>query len=179
MYALGASRARGVAKSRQPPATTGRYELSRRAHPSEPPRRRDGRLARVVPTASDGRAEDLWRAAENLVNAASHPSGRCAAGALSESVLETLFDLRDDAFSARVRGRFSADSRGPNCCAQPHRCPDSACQVTARCASLRARTGVLFACVPTPPQFLTTRGMLPPEGRHCCSRGRLSYSHSG
>ena len=92
MYALGASRARTVAKSHQPPATTGRYELRRRAHPTEQPRRRDGRLAHVVPTASDGRAEDRWRAAENLVSAAVYPSGRCAAGALCESVLELLFE---------------------------------------------------------------------------------------
>ena len=94
MYALGASRARAVAKSHQPPATTGRHELSRRTPRSEPPRRRDGRLARVVPTASDGRAEDRSRAVEILIIAAVYPSGRCAAGARVESAPVFLFDLR-------------------------------------------------------------------------------------
>ena len=94
MYALGASRARARAKSPRPPAIMQRHVLSRLVQPSAPRRRRGGRLARVVPTASDGRAEDRSRAVEILIIAAVYPSGRCAAGARVESAPVFLFDLR-------------------------------------------------------------------------------------
>ena len=103
-----------------------RHVLSRLVQPSAPRRRRGGRLARVVPTASDGRAEDRSRAVEILIVAAVYPSGRCAAGARVESAPVFLFDLRDDAFLTPVRSVFSAKSRGANCCAGPDKCSDSA-----------------------------------------------------